>query len=93
MKLEIEDVIRLDDKNEYVVVSKAEYQKETFVYIVDLNDNSKFKIARLVDSKLIEVEDNKELIQKLIVLFYKNAINTIDMNSILREQLKNSKKD
>lgn len=93
MNIKIEDVLKLDDKNEYVVVSKADYDKETYLYIVDLNDNSKFKIVRLKGEKLIEVEDNKDLIKKLIVLFYKNAIKTIDINSLLRKQLKDTKKD
>lgn len=92
MKIEIEDVLKLDDNNEYVVVSKVDYDKQTYLYIVDLNDNSKFKIARLANDKLIEVEDNKELIRKLIILFYETAITKIDLNALVKNQLKANKK-
>ncbi|MDD3862926.1 MAG: hypothetical protein PHV79_03660, partial [Clostridia bacterium] len=78
MNIEIQDVIKLDDKNEYVVVSKADFEQQTYVYIVDINNNTKFKIAKVLKDKLVEVDDNKELIRELIVLFYKNAINAID---------------
>jgi len=93
MKVEIQNVIKLDDNNEYVVVGKADYEKETYLYIVDINDNSKFKITKLDKDKLIEVENNKELIRKLIILFYESAIKTIDLNSLVRNQLKNNKKN
>jgi len=93
MKVEIENVIKLDDNNEYVVVGKADYENEIYLYIVDINDNSKFKITKLDKDKLIEVENNKELIRKLIILFYESAIKTIDLNSLVRNQLKNNKKN
>ncbi|MDD3397750.1 MAG: hypothetical protein PHR96_04370 [Clostridia bacterium] len=88
MKVEIQNVIKLDDNNEYVVVGKADYEKEIYLYIVDINDNSKFKITKLDKDKLIEIENNKELIRKLIILFYESAIKTIDLNSLVRNQLK-----
>jgi len=93
LKVEIQNVIKLDDNNEYVVVGKADYEKEIYLYIVDINDNSKFKITKLDKDKLIEIENNKELIRKLIILFYESAIKTIDLNSLVRNQLKNNKKN
>ncbi|MDD2227571.1 MAG: hypothetical protein PHH71_03220 [Clostridia bacterium] len=92
MNIEIQDVIKLDDKNEYVVVSKADFEQQTYVYIVDINNNTKFKIAKVLKDKLVEVDDNKELIRELIVLFYKNAINAIDVNALVRNQINLAKK-
>jgi hypothetical protein len=83
MNIKIEDVITLNDNNKYVVVSMAVLEKNTYLYIVDINDNSKFKIAQLNKDKLADVKD-KKLIQKLIALFYENAIKTLDLNALAR---------
>jgi len=92
MNIEIQDVIKLDDKNEYVIVSKADFEQQTYIYIVNINDNTKFKIAKFLKDRLVEVEDNKDLIRKLIVLFYKNALDAIDVNALVRNQINLAKK-
>lgn len=83
MNIKIEDIITLNDKNKYVVVSKVVFERDIYLYIVDINNNSKFKIAKLNKDKLLDVKD-KKLIQKLIALFYENAIKTIDLNALAR---------
>lgn len=71
-----------------MVVSTAIYEKEIYVYIVNINNNEKFKIAKIKKDKLIEVPDDKELVRKLIVLFYENSIKNLDLNVLIRQGLK-----
>jgi len=88
MKLKNEDIITLNNDGKYVVVSTAIYEKEIYVYIVNINNNEKFKIAKIKKDKLIEVPDDKELVRKLIVLFYENSIKNLDLNVLIRQGLK-----
>jgi hypothetical protein len=88
MKLKNEDIITLNNDEKYVVVSTAIYEKEIYVYIVNINNNEKFKIAKIKKDKLIEVPDDKELVRKLIVLFYENSIKNLDLNVLIRQGLK-----
>lgn len=88
MKLKNEDIITLNNDEKYVVVSTAIYEKEIYVYIVNINNNEKFKIAKIKKDKLIEIPDDKELVRKLIVLFYENSIKNLDLNVLIRQGLK-----
>lgn len=74
--INVKDVITLSDKNEYVVVSKADYEGKTYYYLIDINheENMKFCYEESKEEKiaLVEVMD-QTLIQKLIVLFMKEV--------------------
>ncbi|MDD3397658.1 MAG: hypothetical protein PHR96_03880 [Clostridia bacterium] len=93
MKAEKKDimVIKLSDNNEYVVISKAVYEKDTYAYIIDVINSTRFKIVKIEKNKLIEVPDDPKLIQKLIVLFYENIEKTLDLNELIcyAENLRN----
>lgn len=83
MDIKVEDVITLNDNNKYVIVSKVVFEKNTYLYIVDINNNSKFKIVELNKDKLLDIKE-KKLVQKLIILFYESAIKTIDLNALAK---------
>lgn len=71
MLIDIKDVLTLDDKNDYVVISKIIYENKTYYYLVDNNDNSNLKFCYEKNDSLVELED-KELTTKLLPLFLKN---------------------
>ncbi|MDD2445640.1 MAG: hypothetical protein PHX09_02385 [Clostridia bacterium] len=83
MDIKVEDVITLNDNNKYVIVSKVVFEKNTYLYIVDINNNSKFKIVELNKDKLLDIKE-KKLVQKLITLFYESAIKTFDLNALAK---------
>ena len=39
MNISIMDVLTLEDKNEYVVVSKVLYEDKNYMFLVDINNN------------------------------------------------------
>ena len=80
MNIEIKDEIKLDDNNEYVVVSKIIYENNIYFYIVNINNNTEFKILRYnkENEKLSEFED-QELIKKLLPLLLEEAAKHINI--------------
>ena len=68
MIIDIKDVLTLDDKNEYVVVSKINYESKTYYYLVDINNNNNLKFCYEDNNELVEIED-KELTTKLLPMF------------------------
>lgn len=68
MIIDIKDVLTLDDKNEYVVVSKINYESKTYYYLVDINNNNNLKFCYEDNYELVEIED-KELTTKLLPMF------------------------
>jgi len=70
--INIKDSLILDDDNEYVVVSKVNYQTKEYYYILDKYNNSNFKFCYLENDELVEVE-NEELIKTLLPLLLDSA--------------------
>ena len=68
--IEIKDSLILSDNNEYVVASKTDYNDNTYLYLVDINNNTNIKFCRLDNDRVIEIKDEK-LLKKLAPLFYK----------------------
>lgn len=76
MGIEIEDIITLDDKKQYVVVSKVNYENSNYIYIVDIHDTSNIKFAEVENSngKIIISEigsSEQELLDKILPMFFK----------------------
>lgn len=67
--INIKDTLVLDDDNEYVVVSKANYNDKIYYYIINNKYNSDFKFCYQENDELVEIEDDK-LIKELIPLFF-----------------------
>lgn len=74
MSIDIKDVITLNDNNEYIVVSKLEYENELYFYIININNDSDIKFLKLnhKNNKLIEF-NNSQVLHKLLPLFLKEA--------------------
>lgn len=70
MEINNKDILTLDDNNEYVVVSKANYDNKIYYYLVDIANDKNIKFCYIYEDNLIEVSDN-ELITKLLPLFLK----------------------
>ena len=65
--INIKDSLILDDDNEYVVVSKVNYNKKEYYYILDKYNNSNYKFCYLDNDELVEVQDDN-LIKTLLPL-------------------------
>lgn len=70
--INIKDTLVLDDDNEYVVVSKANYNNLTYYYLLDKYHNDNIKFCYEEEDSLVEVEDEK-LIKELIPILFDNA--------------------
>lgn len=68
MIINIKDTLTLDDNNEYVVVSKVNYEGKNCYYLLDRNDNTNFKFCYEDKDDLVEIDDS-ELSAKLLPLF------------------------
>lgn len=79
MKINIQDIITLDDNNEYVVVSKVCINDRQYICIIDIHNHSRIKYAEIKKDYISMIKENeKELLNILIPLFYKNSYNKIN---------------
>ncbi len=78
MNIKIKDVLTLDDKNKYVVVSIVNLENKSYYYLVDINNNN-VKFCYEYNDGLVEIDDN-ELIRKLLPLLYNSAKDNILSN-------------
>lgn len=77
MNIKIKDTITLSDNNEYVVVSRIDYQGAVFYYLVDINNLKNIKFCRGEDN-IIEELDDKELIKTLLPMFFDETNKVLD---------------
>lgn len=70
MNIDIKDTLILSDYNEYVVVSKVEYENKYYYYLVDINNNENLKFCYQNGDELVELSDEK-LTTRLLPLFLK----------------------
>lgn len=77
MIINIKDTLILDDNNEYVVISKVNYDGKNYYYLLDINNKENFKFCYEDNEELVEIED-KELNTKLLSLFVETAKKEID---------------
>ncbi len=72
MIINIKDTLLLNDNNEYVVISKINYDNKNYYYLLDKNNNSNVKFCYEDNEELVEMND-KELTTKLLPLFVEAA--------------------
>lgn len=77
MIINIKDTLTLDDNNEYVVISKINYDNKNYYYLLDKNNKNNFKFCYEDNDELVEIDD-KDLITKLLPLFVEVAQKEID---------------
>ncbi len=78
MIINIKDTLTLDDNNEYVVISKTNYNDKNHYYLLDQNNPERPKFCFEDENELVEIDD-KELIAKLIPLFIEASKEEIDV--------------
>jgi len=84
MDIRYQDIITLDDKNEYVVAGKVSFQNGEYLYLVDINNNQNIKFAEIAkEGYILEINVAKEsdLVQKLVPLFYEQS--KVDVKDVL----------
>lgn len=74
--IDIKDTIALSDNNEYVVVSKANYNDKVYYYLIDKNDSGNIIFCYQDNNELVELTD-KDLIVKLLPLFLEASKNEL----------------
>lgn len=77
MLINVKDVITLNDSNEYVVVSKVNYENRNYYYMVDINNNQNLLYCYEENGQFIEIS-NHQLLKRLIPLFLRNALTELD---------------
>ena len=77
MNIDIKDIITLDDNNEYVVVSKVNYENKIYYYLVDMNKHENIMFCYEDSEELVEL-NNKELTTKLMPLFLESSKNVLE---------------
>ena len=77
MTINIKDTLTLDDNNEYVVISKINYESKNYYYLLDKNNEANFKFCYEDNEEFVEIED-KKLTTKLLPLFVEVAKKEID---------------
>lgn len=79
MNIDIKDVITLDDNQKYVVVSKAFYENKNYYYIIGKDNFKNIKFVYEDGDELVQL-NNKELITKLLPLFYEQIKDELPIN-------------
>ena len=74
MIINIIDVLTLSDNNKYVVTSKINYNNKSYYCLIDINNYENLKFCYQDSDELVEIND-KELVGKLLPLFYKASKN------------------
>ena len=54
-------ILTLEDDNEYAVVDKYDNNGITYVYLVDLNNNSNVIYGKVENDEIVEISDADEL--------------------------------
>ena len=68
MKVEVNNIVTLDNDADYLVTNKLDYENNTYFAMCNLNDDKDLKIVRQEGNKLVEFFDF-ELLTKLVCLF------------------------
>ena len=86
MNIDIKDILKLDDNNEYVVVGKVSFENKNYYYLIDMEDSENLMFCYEDNGDLVEVKD-KELTAKLLPLFLDKSNDII--NVLMKENSNN----
>lgn len=67
---------KLDDGNEYTVISIVEENNKKYIYLINRSEIQKYIIAEYNEDKLVSVKD-PDLLEKLIIKFNENLKETL----------------
>lgn len=68
MKVEVNNIVTLDNDADYLVTNKLDYENNTYFAMCNINDDKDLKIVRQEGNELVEFFDF-ELLTKLVCLF------------------------
>ena len=68
MKVEVNNIVTLDNDADYLVTNKLDYENNTYFAMCNLNDDKDLKIVRQEGNELVEFFDF-DLLTKLVCLF------------------------
>ncbi len=80
MKIDIDDIIALDDGKKYLVINKVNLRDIDYIYIIDIENTKNFKFAEIENDSISVIEpDETELLEELIHLFGKDAREVLNL--------------
>lgn len=68
------NILNLADNKNYVVVDKFDNDNKTYVYLVDMDDNTNIIYGRLENDEIVTISDADEL-EKVIQIVYNDLKN------------------
>lgn len=68
MKVEVNNIVTLDNDADYLVTNKLDYENNTYFAMCNINDDKDLKIVRQEGNELVEFFDF-DLLTKLVCLF------------------------
>lgn len=74
--LKKKDIVTLSDDKEYVVIATALYKDETYLFLVGIDDNTKFYFGKekmAMDKIKIQLIKDENLIKEVLPYLYKNV--------------------
>lgn len=74
MDLEKGKLLTLADDHEYCIVDKFINEDNCYVFLVDINDNANIIFGKIIDDRVVELNDFNEL-DMVIKNFYNNLYN------------------
>lgn len=69
--ININSIITLSDNRNYIVISKATINTYDYIYIVDQNNFNNSKFGKIVNNKIVIINNNEQL-KKIIPILNKN---------------------
>ena len=75
--MEITDILTLSDNNEYMIVSKANYDYKIYLCLVDIKDNKNIKFCYLDNDEVVIVK-KENLNSALVLKLLRNTGNLIN---------------
>ena len=80
MKIDIDDIIALDDGKKYLVINKVNLRDIDYIYIIDIENTKNYKFAEIENDSISVIEpDETELLEELIHLFGKDAREVLNL--------------
>lgn len=76
MDINIKDILTLNDNNEYIVVSKINYENRNYYYLLNKNNYNNKKFCYEEKNELVEITDQAFII-KLLPLLLNPMLNEI----------------
>lgn len=73
MDFKIGNILTLEDDKDYVISQAKNYEGAYYMLLIEMPDYKSFKYVKLIDDKHLETIEDIELVEKLSLLFTKEA--------------------